>query len=307
MHIFLRSIAASCFAVLNLFAAEPPPNADRWLTNASILPDQFLRAIVRTNVFATLHAEFIGGQLQVVCASSKGISEMRLVASTDAPGHWPARDWHTHPVFLRGPNRIGELPVESLDVPLIYFLAGRDGSNSIVSPMRIVEPRVLGMEQPTRWFWAFLEGFEQDLESWRVSDPAGVRTDSLAKDGRAALVARVPSRHRSVTVQTTRIRGWFLEEHGATGIGLWLRVKSKGGVAAFTLLANASSTNQVAARRAETASLSTNWSKVMLPFESFPKLPLGDVDLFSIELSAEPGTEFLLDNVYLLGRWRDDF
>jgi len=103
------------------------------------------------------------------------------------------------------------------------------------------------------------------------------------------------------------LRGWFLEEHGATGVGLWLRVKKGTGTAAFTLIANALSTNQVVSRRAEAVKVSTSWTKAMLLFESFPKAPLGDVDLFSIELSGESGTEFLIDNVYLLGRWRDDF
>ena len=235
------------------------------------------------------------------------ISELRIISSADAPGHWPARDWRSRPMNLRGATWVAELPVDSLDVPLIYFVSARTPQGSAVSPMRIAEPRALGLEHPTHLFWAFVEGFEQELDGWRVMEPSEVRTDSAAKNGRAALVVRVPTDRRSVTVQTTRLRGWFLEEHGATGIGLWLRVKKGTGTAAFTLIANALSTNQVVSRRAETVNVSTNWNKTMLPFESFPKVPLGDVDLFSIELSAKPGTEFLLDNVYLLGRWRDDF
>jgi hypothetical protein len=45
---------------------------------------------------------------------------------------------------------------------------------------------------------------------------------------------------------------------------------------------------------------------VELPFHTFPKLPIGEIDLFSIELTAKPGTEILLDDVQLLGRWRTE-
>lgn len=112
---------------------------------------------------------------------------------------------------------------------------------------------------------------------------------------------------RSIAVETTRLRGWFLEEHRAAGIGVWLRTKSGTGTAAFTLVANARSTNQIISRRAETMKVSTKWAKAALLFESFPKVRLGDLDLFSIEFAAEPGTELLIDDLHLLGRWRDDF
>ena len=140
-----------------------------------------------------------------------------------------------------------------------------------------------------------------------MTDPAGVRIDPAAKSGRASLIARVPAGARSVSIQTTKLRGWFLQEHGATGVGLWMRVKSGTGAAAFTLMANAFTTNQVVARRAETATVSTNWMKAAFLFESFPKFPVSEVDLFTIEFAAEPGTELLLDDVHLLGRWRNDF
>jgi len=292
---------------LAVFAAEPMANADRWLTNAAVLPEKFEKLSVSTNQFATLHAEVIAEQLMVTCPADKSISELRIVSSADAPGHWPARDWRSRPMNLRGANWVAELPVDSLDVPLIYFISARTAQGSVVSPMRIVEPRALGLEHPTHLFWAFLEGFEQELDSWRVIDSSEVRTDTAAKNGRAALLVRVPAGRRSVTVQTTRLRGWFLQEHGATGVGLWLRVKKGTGAATFELIANALSRNQVVSRHVEPVKVSTNWTKALLSFENFPKLPLGDVDLFSIELSGEPGTEFLLDNVFLLGRWRDDF
>jgi len=177
----------------------------------------------------------------------------------------------------------------------------------VVSPMRVVYPRAFGLEAPSHFFWAFIEGFEQDLDGWRTASAATLSANTVAKSGRTSLAVRVPADRRSVSVETTRLRGWFLEEHGATGIGLWLRTQSGTATATFTLLANARSTNQVVARRDETLKVSTKWTKAALLFESFPKLRLGDVDLFSIEFAAEAGTELFIDDLHLLGRWRDDF
>ncbi len=171
------------------------------------------------------------------------------------------------------------------------------------SPMRIASARALGLEQPTRIFWPFLEGFEQGLQGWRIIDGPELHTGLPPKNGRAALAIRVPDSKRSVTVVTTRLRGWFLEEHGATGIALWLRTRTGSAAAVFTVFANAFSTNQIVARRAAPTVITDRWTNVELPFQSFPRFPIGEVDLFSIELTGQPGTEFLLDDVELLGRW----
>jgi hypothetical protein len=200
-----------------------------------------------------------------------------------------------------------ELPIERLGVPVIYFATAKNHQGTIASPLRMALPGALGLEEPTRFFWPYVEGFEQELGSWRVHDPARIETDPLARNGRAALRIRIPAGRRSVTVTTTRLRGWFLVEHGASGVGLWIRTKSGSGSASFSLLANAFTTNQVIARRVETTLVSTEWRNARLPFDTFPKLLLDDVDLFSVELSGPPLTEFLMDDLHLLGRWRSDF
>ncbi len=288
-------------------AADPKPGSDSWLTNGGMFPEKFANAAVRTNLFTHLRAEVVAGTLQVKCEPAENILEPRLVASADAPGHWPARDWRTFGMRRFGESWVGEIPVDSLDVPQIYFVAAREQGRAVVSPMRVVYPRAAGMEAPSHFFWAFIEGFEQGLDGWRMADGTEARTDSAAKSGRASLGVRVPAGQRSIAVETTRLRGWFLEEHRAAGIGVWLRTKSGTGTAAFTLVANARSTNQIISRRAETMKVSTKWAKAALLFESFPKVRLGDLDLFSIEFAAEPGTELLIDDLHLLGRWRDDF
>lgn len=288
------------------FGAGLQPEADRWLANAGARPDRFAAAVVLTNEFATLRAEVVAGALQVKCEGNDSLTEMHLIISADAPGHWPARDWRTLAMRRAGSGWLAEIPVDSLDVPQIYFVNARLNNRPVVSSMRLALPRALGLERPTRLFWAFIEGFEQDLDGWRSVD-ATLRTNATARSGRAALAVRVPAGRKSASVETTRLRGWFAQEHEAEGLGLWLRMAPGRGRVAVTLVANASSTNQVASRRSETVAVSTNWTKVRLLFETFPKAPLADLDLVIIEFVAEPGTELLIDDVHLLGRWREDF
>lgn len=288
------------------FSAGLDPESDRWLTNVGARPERFNGAAVITNEFATLRAEVVAGALQVKCAGSDSLNELQVIHSADAPGHWPARDWRTLAMRRAGPGWLVEIPVDSPDVPQIYFVAARVNGRAAVSPMRLAHPRGLGMERPSRLFWAFVEGFEQELEGWRVSGDL-LRTKVLARSGRAALAVRVPVGRKSVSVETTRLRGWFIQEHGAEGVGLWLRTSGGSGRALFTLAANAFSTNQVTSRRVEAVTVSTNWAKARLTFESFPKAPLVDLDLFTLEFVAKPGTELLIDDVHLIGRWREDF
>lgn len=287
------------------FAAEPSPNADCWLTNG-VFPVPFSDANVRTNLFQTLRAEAVAGKLQVKFEALPSLHKPRVIASADAPGHWPARDWRSLPMRRAGPNWLAELPVDSLDVPQIYLVAAMTGEQEVVSPMRLAMPRDLGLEKPTRLFWAFLEGFEQGAQSWRAKN-SQVHTGALARSGRSALSVTVPSDRQSATLTSTRLRGWYLQEHGADGVALWLRTRSGTASAAFTLAGHAFSTNQILSRKTETTTISTNWTKVRLTFESFPRPPLADLDLLAIEFAAEPGTEILLDDVHLLGRWREDF
>lgn len=305
MHWF----TAAAFFVFGLeagFGAGPEPAADRWLTEAGARPERFAEAAVMTNEFATLRAEAVAGVLQVKCDEGESFAELQLIASADAPGHWPARDWRVLAMRRAGPGWLTDIPVDSPDVPQIYFVAARVNGRPVVSPMRLALPRALGLERSSRLFWAFIEGFEQGLDGWRATG-GGLRTNAMARSGRAALAVQVPAGRKSVSVESTRLRGWFIQEHGAEGVALWLRTAAGSGRAVFTLAAQAFSTNQVMSRRSESVSVSTNWAKARLTFESFPKMPLADLDLMILEFVAEPGTELLLDDVHWLGRWREDF
>jgi hypothetical protein len=287
-------------------ALDPQTNADVWLTNAPALPEPYANATPQTNRFTSLKAEVIAGKLRMTLEG--GVAEnVRLIASADAPGHWPARDWRTYPMRRAGKSWIGEVPVDSLYVPIIYFAMARDGANRSASAMRIVRPDAMDLEQPTRLFWPFIEGFEQELDGWRRTDGVPLRTAPVAKNGQSSLAIVIPPRGRSVTLLTTRLRGWFAEEQHATGVGLWARTSHGHGSVAFTLMANAFTTNQTMARATNSVEVRERWSKVELPFSKFGKLPVGDLDLFSIEFTAQPGTEFLIDDVYWLGRWGTNF
>lgn len=298
------------FVLLRAFVAharDPEPDSDVWLTNAPALPGAYAAATIATNRFANLKAEIIAGKLLVRWETTESFSETFIVASADAPGHWPARDWRSSTMRRTPVGWVTDIPIDSLDVPVVYFAVAINDGKSVASPMRITHPRALGLETPTRLFWPFVEGFEQGTEGWRTTDGSAVRRDVPSKSGRASLVLRVPAERRSATLMTTRLRGWFLEEHEASGVMCWLRMKSGVGTARFALFANAWSTNQFVARRDETVKVTEKWTPAALRFESFPRLALGDVDLFSVELTAEPGAELLIDDVQLLGRWLPDY
>jgi len=286
-------------------AVEPLPGSDVWLTNAPPLPKPFTAA--SADSFRTLRAEAIAGRLRVSWESTGPVRHAQIIASADAPGHWPARDWRSTAMTSHGTNWQAELPVDSLHVPLIYFLVASNDGRFTASPMRIAQPGALGLEQPTRIFWPFVEGFEQGFEGWRVLHGPPLRGGPGAKHGRAALAIQIPPGERSVTIATTRPRGWFAQEHRASGLELWLRTRTGRGHAVLEVLANAFTTNQQMARVAEPVAVSARWTRAELRFARLPKFPLTDLDLFSIELIGEPGTEFLIDDVQWVGRWRTEF
>ncbi|MBI5385143.1 MAG: hypothetical protein HZA90_10700 [Verrucomicrobia bacterium] len=293
-------------------AAETNAPAELWLTNAAQYPAGLLPGLVQTSRFENAHAEFIAGVVKILWTplptDSAGVVTLKL--SADEPGHWPARDWRSYPMTQRGPNWETLIPVDSFDVPLIYFLQTVSAKATNVSLMRLCHPQRLGLERPTRVFWPFLEGFEEGLESWRLlaggRGSVELRTASEARNGHAALSVVIPPDRFSATVGTTRLRGWRLVERSATGVALWMRTREGTGRARFTLLADAFTTRQTVAPREAEIPVQAAWQKIELPFTSFAKLPLGQVDFLTIELLGEPGREFLLDDLYLLGRWRLD-
>lgn len=288
--------------------AQPKPAADTWVDGAVRYPRGLATNALRPDAFAALRAEPLAEQLKVRWQPSTSPAEPRAILhySTDAPGHWPARDWRTVPMPQRGAVWEATLPVDDLDVPLVYFVSDGGAAPKFLSPMRVVSPRLAGMEKPSRIFWPFLDGFEEGVAGWELGSAgaAPLKVSASAHDGNAALSVTLAPGQRSVTVSTARVRGWHYSHQLATGLRVWLRAPAGIGQARFTLHANAGTTNAVAVVSAIEATLDDKWRRVDLSFSSFPNFPVAGTDSFSIEFSGEGPCEFLVDDVRLLGRWR---
>lgn len=304
-----------CIAVALLLCsanafAQPKAPADAWVDGAVLFPRGLVTNAIRPDDFATLRAEHLAEQLKVRWQPASPPTQPRVVLhfSTDAPGHWPARDWRALPMTLRGAVWEATFPVEELDVPLVYFVSDGSPVPAQLSPMRVILPRLAGMEKPSRIFWPFLEGFEEGFTGWELTSASAtipqLKTSPSAHDGNAALSVPLPAGQRSVTVSTTRVRGWHYSLQLATGLRVWLRAPGGSGRARFTLHANASSTNAISALSTIEAVLDDKWRKVDLSFSSFPNFPVVGTDSFSIEFSGEGPREFLVDDLRLLGRWK---
>ncbi len=290
--------------------AQPKPAADAWVNGAVLYPHGTITNSPQPDAFQSLRAEHLAEQLRVRWQPSAPPTQTRVTLhfSVDAPGHWPARDWRALPMTQRGAVWEATLPVDDLDVPLVYFVQIAGEATPQFSPMRVVSPRAAGMEKPSRIFWPFLDGFEEGIQGWELLDappqtPA-LKTSPAAHDGRAALAVNLPAGWRSVTVGTPRVRGWHYANQLATGLRVWLRAPGGSGHARFTLHAHARSTNQVRSVSTIEAALDDQWRKVDLSFSSFPNLPAVSVDWFSIEFTGEGPREFLVDDLRLLGRWK---
>ncbi len=291
-------------------AVSPGPPADQWLTNFVQFPPRVATNTLRATGFETLQAEAIAGKLKLSWQNPALASNTVVIAyaSADEPGHWPVRDWRAYPMRLRGTQWDATVPIENIDVPLVYFVQAARTTATNVSRMRVCRPRAAGLEEPSQIFWPFREGFELGTEGWRlianVPAPLSLATDPLAKNGHAALAVPLLAGQHSVTIGTTRVRGWQVEQEVATGLRLWLRAKKGGGQVRFTLLANAYGTNQTIAVFPQTTVLRDQWQRVDLPFSALPKFPLGDLDFFTLEFLGDGPREFLVDDLSLLGRWK---
>lgn len=289
-------------------AAQARLPADAWLSGAPVYPRGFSTNDLAGG-FESLRAEYLAEQLKVKWQPGPGTlpGPVTLYFSVDAPGHWPARDWRTLPMTRRGAVWEAVLPVEQLDVPLVYFLSGGEGSRRL-SPMRAVVPRLTGMEKPTRLFYPFLDGFEDGVAAWTLGTPAAaippLQTSPQAHDGHAALLVTLPTGQPHVTVGTARVRGWHYAQEFATGLRLWLRAPGGAGRARFTLHAHAHTSQAQSVPSLLEVTLDDRWQRVELSFTSFPKFPLVNADWFTIEFSAPTPQTFLVDDLRLLGRWK---
>ena len=285
-----------------LARAEPKPPADAWLTEAVALPRHVTTNAPDAATFATLHTELLAEQLRVRWPAAAGFpaQTVTLHFSADAPGHWPSRDWRALPMTRRGENWEANLPVDDLEVPLVYFLRAQ-GATQRCSPLRVVAPRAAGLEQPSRVFWPFLDGFEEGLTGWETSGNATLKLTPLAHDGHAALAIAAPDGLRTVRVSTPRVRGWHYTLQLATGVRVWLRAP-RGGVVRFHLHAHADTPHATSATSSIVVTARDQWQRVDLAFTSFGQFNFASMDRLTIEFTGDG--ELLVDDLRLLGRWR---
>lgn len=306
---------AVCFVLLLLpyFASAEETNrppADAWFTDAFDWPGFVQTQTVAVSGFETLHAEDSAGRLKVFWSPAvmDTNAAVRLFASADEPGHWPVRDWRGIDAFARGTNWEAKIPVDDVDVPVAYFLTVAAGGKTNYSGLRLTYPRELGLDEPTRIFWPFIEGFEEGLESWRLATPdcGTMEVVGEAHNGLGALLVTVSPGQHSVTVGTTRLRGWRVVEPTIRGVGLWVRTGGGPARVRFTLHANAFTTNQVISVSSSEALATDHWRRVDMAFDSFPKAPLVNVDWFTLEFIAEGPREILIDDLQYLGPWKPE-
>ncbi len=298
----------------SLSAQTPKLRADHWLAGTYEYPATAGGKVGTTAGFEAIETDAIAGRLKVYWNSGAATvsGSVTLFASADTAGHWPARDWRPYPMSFRAGRWEASVPVESVDIPMIFFVRVGEGTGARLSAMRSCVPRAAGLEEPSRIFWPYLEGFEDGLTSWRsfgaaAGTPPGalpLAIDPLAKQGKASLRMTVPGAGQSVGVATTRVRGWQIVERSATGLRLWMRTRSGSGRVRFTMFANAGGPLEVAMAYDREVTLSDRWQKVDLAFGRFGKGPLAEVDLLALEFFADGAREFLVDELQLLGPWK---
>jgi hypothetical protein len=312
----LTAALCLCGLVGLLRAAPTPagPPADDWLSNLQRRPPAtaiwHTPALPNQKAFLQLQAESVAGKLKIRWHPPAEVIPLQaeLVTSSDAPERLEVRDWRSRPLQARGGAWEAAVPIDNVDVPLVYYVRVQTASGWQQSPLRMAHPRSSGLEEPSRIFWPFLEGFEDNLQSWRLinapADAPPLQTNAPPHNGKAALRVTQPAGKHSVTVGTTRVRGWQIEQQMATGVRVWLRVSEGVGTAQFTLFANAFATNQTVQTTTNLVRLTPRWQRVDLPFNTFPKIPRGEIDFFTLEFTGADRQEFWVDNLSLLGRWR---
>lgn len=313
MRTFLHWLTVGLMSLVALSAhgqANPKPLPDDWITNRLDLPHTLTVTNLQPAAFEKLHAEAIAGKLRVYWPAGDENTNRTVTVwfSAEDLNHTTVRDWRPLPLELRGRAWETSVPIDNVDVPLAYFVESVTGKTVQQSPLRVCLPRVAGLEEPSRIFWPFLEGFEDDIASWRLMSDNG-STMTLAdggKDGHHSLAVRLPKGQRSVTIATTRVRGWQITEQAANGVQLWLRTMQGNARVRFTFTAQAFSTNQVVAISPEEPVLTPEWQRIDVPFKSLPPFPLPELNLLSLEFISIGPAEFRVDNLEMLGRWQLD-
>lgn len=295
----------------NTFASETnAAPADGWFTNSFAWPAFVSPTAVSSNHFNQLEAVESVGRLKVIWTPEQidTNTAVRLFASADEPGHWPARDWREHPATQGETRWEFRIPVDDVDVPVGYFVEAVSGGRTNISPLRFTTPRRLGIEEPTRFFWSFIEGFESGTRGWHQFTPTNsllTLTDE-SHTGRKALRVALPGNKTSATVGTTRIRGWQASQPRINGLCLWLRTTGGTAMATFDIHSDAFTERQRISTSDRQVMLSSAWQRVDLPFDSFSPHELRRVDWLSITFRSAQSCEVFMDDLQFLEAWASE-
>jgi hypothetical protein len=255
-------------------------------------------------------AAFVDRRLRVewngatnLVAASTDSAVPRVLVSTDAPGHWPVRDWRSWPMTGRPGAWEARIPLVSAATPVVYFVEASGAGVTNASSMRWFRPRLAGVTEPTLPFTGHLEGFEQGLAGWEWGGSGDgspwMTVSSQAWSGRGALRMEVPSGRASATVGTVRVRGWMLAEHAPRQVVVVARTERGAGRIRMALHGDARSPQLAVFPAKSEFEVGTRWRRVEVPLDSFVNLRPSSVDWLTIQFLAESGRAVLLDDLEL--------
>jgi len=296
-------------AVLLCIAAEKEGEGNFVVTNKIDYPPFFTPNLVNRGLFTNLNAEAVAGKVQINWQHAAEYSNATATVfySVDYLNHVSAREWRYVPMIDRGEIFNAVLPVDDVDIPIVYFLSAVINSTTNCSPIMACIPRKLGLEVPSRPFWNFLEGFEETTMNWRIlneyPDILPMRTNVEPKNGKAALCITLPAGRPSVSVGTTRLRGWHITHYNAKGFAVWIRTGAGEGHVRFSLVTHAWTQKQKVSQKEFKYPITNEWRRIEVNFADFPGITLSEVDLLIFEFMGRGGTEFWIDDLSLTGAW----
>lgn len=302
-------VFSNSYGISICFAGETKEEGDFYVTNRIDYPSFINTNFLNKNVFTNFHAEAVAGKVQVSWSSVGQYSNSTATVfySVDYLNHASAREWRYVPMVYRGELFNAVLPVDDVDIPIVYFITAVDNHTTNVSNLKACIPRKLGLETPSRPFWNFLEGFEETTINWQIinkyPDLLPLRTNVEPKNGKAALCVNLPPERTSISIATTRIRGWHITHFNAKGFAVWLRTGAGEGSVQFSLLTHAWTENQRIYSKKHRYPLTNEWRRIEVNFADFDGITLSEVDLLIFEFSGKGGTEFWIDDLTLTGSW----
>lgn len=252
-----------------------------------------------SNHFTSFVARAEGPLLVVSWESPIPADTAQVWTAPKGLGNRPPKNWSRHPATSTKTNWNAEIPIPSLDDPIIYFVAMEriDGSREI-SPIRLCHPRALGLPKPSLPSSSFLEGFEDGSWNWRLEDDRA--TAERVEGGRLSrhsLKLTIPESRRSATVSTTRVRDAAMAN--AAGFELWLRSDSTNGAVQITAVAYVGSDTPISVPFPQTIVPQPAWACYEFRFNTLPNFPLGGLDQLIIEFTGVGPMSLWIDDLEL--------